>query len=347
MRVPSPSKERHPMNIAPLKVSLLSLALLLSPVASLPAHAACTANLALQPASSLPALGGRLVYHSYMEYGDGSSNLYLHDFKSKSTRQLNQPGWNIEDPMNAHFSPDGRYLTFMGRQNGAWHVFAWAIGGTQAPSNLTAAIGGRNEDPKFSFDGRQVVLKHEGDIRLATLVFNGDGSVGVSAWKAVTSDGWSTEESMPFLTPSGKYVVYATGAGDSLRVVRRNLENGQVSPLATPAAGGRDYYPVVRDYTAYFLSRTQPAGNDQLAMVVPNSPPGTPAILPLNHCQGDNSDAAPVNEDYLIFSSTSFDPTYSLLLGDIAAARVWRLDPAQINLPDGRQKLGASYTAAR
>ncbi|HDR2970532.1 TPA: TolB-like translocation protein, partial [Pseudomonas aeruginosa] len=44
------------MNIAPLKVSLLSLALLLSPVASLPAHAACTANLALQPASSLPAL---------------------------------------------------------------------------------------------------------------------------------------------------------------------------------------------------------------------------------------------------------------------------------------------------
>lgn len=202
-----------------------------------PAHAACTANLALQPASSLPALGGRLVYHSYMEYGDGSSNLYLHDFKSKSTRQLNQPGWNIEDPMNAHFSPDGRYLTFMGRQNGAWHVFAWAIGGTQAPSNLTAAIGGRNEDPKFSFDGRQVVLKHEGDIRLATLVFNGDGSVGVSAWKAVTSDGWSTEESMPFLTPSGKYVVYATGAGDSLRVVRRNLENGQVSPLATPAAG--------------------------------------------------------------------------------------------------------------
>lgn len=334
------------MNIAPLKVSLLSLALLLSPVASLPAHAACTANLALQPASSLPALGGRLVYHSYMEYGDGSSNLYLHDFKSKSTRQLNQPGWNIEDPMNAHFSPDGRYLTFMGRQNGAWHVFAWAIGGTQAPSNLTAAIGGRNEDPKFSFDGRQVVLKHEGDIRLATLVFNGDGSVGVSAWKAVTGDGWSTEESMPFLT-----LRQVRGLRDRSR---RQPAGGAQKPGERPGQrprhpgrGGRDYYPVVRDYTAYFLSRTQPAGNDQLAMVVPNSPPGTPAILPLNHCQGDNSDAAPVNEDYLIFSSTSFDPTYSLLLGDIAAARVWRLDPAQINLPDGRQKLGASYTAAR
>lgn len=79
------------MNVASLKVSLLSLALFLSPVASFSAHAACTANLALQPASSLPALGGRLVYHSYMEYGDGSSNLYLHDFKSKSTASSTSP----------------------------------------------------------------------------------------------------------------------------------------------------------------------------------------------------------------------------------------------------------------
>lgn len=79
------------MNIAPLKVSLLSLALLLSPVASLPAHAACTANLALQPASSLPALGGRLVYHSYMEYGDGSSNLYLHDSRARAPASSTSP----------------------------------------------------------------------------------------------------------------------------------------------------------------------------------------------------------------------------------------------------------------
>lgn len=218
-----------------------------------------------------------------MEYGDGSSNLYLHDFKSKSTRQLNQPGWNIEDPMNAHFSPDGRYLTFMGRQNGAWHVFAWAIGGTQAPSNLTAAIGGRNEDPKFSFDGRQVVLKHEGDIRLATLVFNGDGSVGVSAWKAVTGDGWSTEESMPFLTPSGKYVVYATGAGDSLRVVRRNLENGQVSPSPPRPRGPRLLPGGTRLHRllplAYPAGRQRPVGHGRTQQ--PARHPGDPAAQPL------------------------------------------------------------------
>ncbi|MGN5762686.1 TolB-like translocation protein, partial [Pseudomonas aeruginosa] len=77
----------------------------------------------------------------------------------------------------------------------------------------------------------------------------------MSACNAVTGDGWSTEEWLPFHKPSAKYVVYATGAGDSLRVVRWNLENGQDSALATRAAGGPDNYPVVRDYTAYFLSR--------------------------------------------------------------------------------------------
>ena len=249
--------------------------------------------------------------------------------------------------MNAHFSPDGRYLTFMGRQNGAWHVFAWAIGGTQAPSNLTAAIGGRNEDRSSPSTAARSCSKHEGDIRLATLVFNGDGSVGVSAWKAVTGDGWSTEESMPFLTPSGKYVVYATGAGDSLRVVRRNLENGQVSALATPAAGAATitrWYATTPPTSSRVPSR--PA-TTSWPWSYPTARPAPRRSCRSTTARATDSDAAPVNEDYLIFSSTSFDPTYSLLLGDIAAARVWRLDPAQINLPDGRQKLGASYTAAR
>ena len=137
---------------------------------------------------------------------------------------------------------------------------------------------------------------------------------------------------MPFLTPQASTWSTRQEPATACGWCAGTWRTARVSPSPPPR---RDYYPVVRDYTAYFLSRTQPAGNDQLAMVVPNSPPGTPAILPLNHCQGDNSDAAPVNEDYLI-SSTSFDPTYSLP-GDIAAARVWRLDPAQINLPDGRR----------
>lgn len=82
-------------------------------------------------------------------------------------------------------------------------------------------------------------------------------------------------------------------------------------------------------------------------MVIPNSPPGISAIPSFNHCQGDNSDAAPANEDCLTLSSTLSDLTHNLLLGDVTAVRVWRFDPAQINLPSDRQKFSVSYIAAR
>ena len=174
--------------------------------------------------------------------------------------------------MNAHFSPDGRYLTFMGRQNGAWHVFAWAIGGTQAPSNLTAAIGGRN--------GPEVLLRRppgraqaRGDIRLATLVFNGDGSVGVSAWKAVTSDGWSTEESMPFLTPQASTwstrqepataCGWCAGTWRTARSAPRHPGRG--GPRLIP--GGTRLHRLLP--LAYPAGRQRPVGHGRT-----NSPPG-------------------------------------------------------------------------
>jgi hypothetical protein len=52
------------------------------------------------------------------------------------------------------------------------------------------------------------VFKHAGDIRIASLAYNANGTVGVTAWRALTNNLWTTEESMPYFTPSGKYVLY-------------------------------------------------------------------------------------------------------------------------------------------
>ena len=35
------------------------------------------------------------------------------------------------------------------------------------------------------------------------------------------------------------------------------------------------------------------------------------------------------------------------VIGEISSGKVWRLDATAINVSDGRQKLGASYTRAR
>ena len=311
------------------------------------ARSACTVNQAAQSSNSFPALSGRLVYHAYLNYGDGSSNLYLVDFPAQTRSQLNTPAWNLSDPMNAQFSPDGKKLLFMARQAGNWHVFIWTIGSMNNPMNLTATLGGRNEDPKFSADGKHIVFKHEGDIRFATLTFRGPDVIGVSAWRAITGNGWATEESMPYPSPSGKYVLYTIGSATS-SIYRINQQSGQTQLLTTTPTGAHDYYPVVRDLSSYFFTRSMPgSGVDQIMMMVPNISGSTAFALALNDCGSNNSDAAPVDEDYLIFSSSRFDGPYGLVIGDIGSGKVWRLNSTSVNVNDGRQKLGASYSAAR
>jgi Tol biopolymer transport system component len=311
------------------------------------AFAACTSGQVLQPAASTPALPGRVVYHTYMGYGDGTSNLYIYDFSAKTNVKLNSASWNISDPMNAQFSPDGSKLVFMGKQGGNWNVFVWTVGSASAPLNLTAAIGGRNEDPRFTADGKRIVLKHEGDVGYGTLAFSGGTVVGVSAWQQATSNGWATEESMPAPTPSGKYLLYTIGSTNS-SIYRLNTQTNQVQQLTTTPAGAHDYYPVVRDYSTYFFTRGVPGnGTDQLMMVMPNVSGNTATALSVNDCNSNTSDIAPVDEDYVIFSSGKYDPPYGLMIGELASGKVWRLSQTLVNVSDGRQKLGSHYTAAR
>lgn len=305
----------------------------------------CTSQHTLEPASTFPSLPGRLVYHSYVAYGDGTSRMFLYDFASKTLTRLDSAGWSIADPMNARFSPDGRRIVFMGRQGGNWHVFQWSPGSPDLPTNLTAAIGGRNEDPKFSFDGRRIVLKHDGDLRIGHL--SADGA-SVASWEAVTNDGWATEESMPYFSPSGKYVFYTVGTGASMRIWRMDLATRKAVRFSTPPDGAHEYYPVVRDYSNYYFTRTLAgSANDQILRHAIGQASGQPETLALNDCDRDNSDAAPVDEDFLAFSSDAYDATYSLVIGDLRHGKVWRIAPGQISGSDGRNKLGADYTARR
>jgi Tol biopolymer transport system component len=310
-------------------------------------HAACVSNQALQPAATFPRLSGRLVYHAYLAYGDGSSSLYLHDFAAQTTIKFNSALWNLSDPMNAQFSVDGKSLIFMAVQYGSWNVFAWTIGSTKPPLNLTGPLGGRNEDPKLTFDGKRVAFKHEGDVGFLTLVLNGAEIIGAANYQSITSNGWITEESMPTTSPSAKYLLYTIGAAAS-SIYRMNIHTGQSQLLTSTPAGAHDYFPVVRDMSTYFFTRGMPvSGNDQIMMMVPNLTGSTAKALALNDCNSNNSDAAPVDEDTLIFSSNRYDPPYGLLIGDIGSGKVWRLNPTLINLNDGKQKLGANYSTAR
>jgi Tol biopolymer transport system component len=88
------------------------------------AQANCVANPPTQSNTTFPAsLTGKLAYHSYVSYGDGTSQLFIYDFSARTLQQVSKAAWGIQDPMNAVFSPDGKWIAFMGITNNAWNVF--------------------------------------------------------------------------------------------------------------------------------------------------------------------------------------------------------------------------------
>jgi Tol biopolymer transport system component len=308
---------------------------------------ACITGKTLEPDATFPLVTGRVAYHSYRSYGDGTGHLFMYELSTRQLSPIDRPEWGIVDPINPHFSPDGRHIVFMGRARDNWDVFVWKVDSPDAPVNLTSTLGGRNEDPKFSFDGQSIVIKHEADLLVGNVAIDGDDNLSISSWRALTSDGFAVEEGIPYFSADGQHIFYTRGAGPDLRIWRIDVATGAKEPFATPPPGARDYYPSVLDDTAYFFTRTSAGtGIDQLVQSSPDLPNDTPIELSLNVCTDNNSDAAPVNSDWLIFSSTgySFNNRYGLVVGHLGDGRVWRFDPATLNIDDGTNKLGASYS---
>jgi Tol biopolymer transport system component len=306
----------------------------------------CSNGKRLEPDATFPLTTGRVAYHSYRNYGDGTGRLFVYDLATRQNSRVDQAAWGIADPINPHFAPNGQSIAFMGRAGDNWDVFVWRVG-AGAPTNLTRALGGRNEDPKFSADGRLLVIKHEGDLMIGTLAADGNGDLSVSSWRRLTNDGFAVEEGIPFFSADGRYVIYTQGAELTMRIWRVDVATGAKEQMATPPAGARDYYAAVLDAATYFFTRTRAiTGLDQLMQAAPATPNAVPVELVLNDCSSNNSDAAVVNTTYLVFSSTgySFNNRYGLVVGHLGDGRVWRFDPATVNLDLTTNKLGASYT---
>src|SRR6478735_3224076 len=110
-----------------------------------------------------PSISGKLVYHSYSCYACTGTKMYIYNFNTNTLTWVSQ-NWNIDYPMNAHFSPDGTKIVFMGQPAGSgdWDIYLWTIGSSSAPTNLTAGNGLKDEDPKFSPNGYRIAFKQDG-----------------------------------------------------------------------------------------------------------------------------------------------------------------------------------------
>lgn len=306
-------------------------------------QAACVNSPKVQSSASFPGgLTGKLAYHSYVSYGDGTSQIFIYDFSARTLTQVTKSSWGIKDPMNAVFSPDGKYLAFMGETNNAWNVFVWQVGSSAAPVNMTNSTGQtRNEDPKFSADGKSLFFKQNGNVIQATLSFTSGGPTFTSTVD-ITNTAPAVENSMPFPTPDGSAVYFATGVGASLGIYKETIATHAKVAFDTPA-GLSTYYPIVRADGTVFYARWKDASSQMDQIYTKVNPGDTANQLSINDCKGNNSDPAPINNtNYVIFSSTT-DGGYQLYLADVTSGKRWSLSQFGVNADTTKAKLGSAY----
>ena len=283
-------------------------------------------------------LHGRIMFHRYTNYDAWDGRLYLYDFGTKRLRCLSEL-WEIDHSINGSFSPDGKQIVFMGVPRGqhrgdAWNVYLWQVDSRARPVNLTKEPGTRDEDPRFAPDGKRIVFKHDGEVRIMDLANRRVESIPFGGAKA--------ERSMPMFTPDGEQIIYAEGARKDSDLFLVEVASGVRRPLAIEPEL-QEYFPVPLDAASFLYVRwtSRTDHHDQVWVGSLDGQRREP--LRFNQPGSDSSDPYPIDGRLVVFSSTRAGGQggYDLYLGDREEGTSWSLNSLGIN--SGQEELGACY----
>ena len=288
----------------------------------------------------LPLLTGKVVYHSYDSYGN-ASQMYIYDFAAKQLSAISKD-WSIYDPMNAHFNPGGTQIVFMGQAsaNGKWDIYLWKVGSSMQPVNLTSGDKCRDEDPKFSPDGKSICFKQTpgggiGNIKVMDL----NGHVT----NTVTNN--TVESGMPYFLISGATLMYARGSGATSDIYIVNLDGSNNRPLEN-TNNLQEYYPITFDSSSFLYTKSTLTSTPYDQVYKGNFSTGVAISLPFNNSNADYSDAFPCGTDYVILSSDKAGGAgnYDLYIADINSGKIWSLSNYNSGINTMQNELGACYS---
>lgn len=299
-----------------------------------------------QNPSTLPPLTGQVVYED-----DNSGNLYMYDFKSAVLTALPvTTSWGLSAAENPVFSPDASAVLFSAVVNNARHLFYWPIGAAQ-PVNITAPMGNlRNEDPKFSPDGYHIVWKQDFGIEVGSFSFDDLGNPILFNTQQIAAN--PPEASGPTYSPSQKYIYYFIGSSSQTKQLQAyDAATGVTAPAFTQNPNVQYYYPVDPDlydfiYVSWLPTAVACPQCDKIYLFSKVANTGT--AWNATDCAADNSDPAPIDEDYFIYSrdNNTDSSQYELYVGQISTGNAWSLSSLGLN-PSGGSFLGADYTNQR
>lgn len=322
------------------------------PVILLGLSIACTKKKSLNPNpqvpppvtdtnSQLPVISGKVVFHSYDSYDD-ASQMYVYDF---ATNQLSfiSKNWNIFNPINAHFNADGSRIVFMGEasENGKWSIYTWEMGSSLQPTSLTSGDNCRDEDPKFSPDGKTICFKQTPNGGVGNLkIMDLSGKL----LNNVTNN--TVESGMPYFTNDGKALIYARGAGNTSDIYMVNIDGTDNHALEN-TNNLQEYYPITIDSNSYLYTKWNSSSNRNDQVYVGYFSKATPVTMPFNQSNADYSDAFPCGEKYVILSSDRSGSigAYDLYIADIITGKIWSLNNYNAGINSNKNELGACYSS--
>ena len=284
-----------------------------------------------------PALKGRMVYHNYTSYDAGDSKLYLYDFASNNLQTISIGWTTVRHPMNAHFSKDGRTITFMGigTATGSWDIFIYELGSGKQPENLTPKGDFRDEDPKFSFDGSRICFKRNGqlsqiDVETKTL--------------KVLSDISGVDFGMPYYSVSGEKIVFGGTRDSETFIGCWDLAASRMTTLYDKP-GTVEYYPITIDGESFYYTGHISATNPYDQLYIGYWDGRESQYLPFNKTNADYSDACPVSAGWLILCSTRQDSRgqYDLYIANVRSGAIYSLSEYNSAINTKLSELGASY----
>ena len=293
---------------------------------------------AANPPNPASRLHGRVVFHRYTNYDAWDGRLYLYDFGTKRLRCVSER-WDIDHAINANFSPDGKQVVFMGVPRGqhrgnAWDVYLWKVDSRAKPVNLTADLGTRDEDPRFAPDGKRIVFKQDGEIRIMELANRQIRSIPFGGARA--------ERSMPMFTPDGAHVLYAEGAREDMDLFLIDVADGTRRPLAIEPEI-QEYFPVPLDASRFLYVRWTSRTDHHDQVWISSLDGRTRGPLRFNQLGSNSSDPYPIDDRLVVYSSTRAGGQggYDLYLGDREDGASWSLSSLGINTP--QEELGVCY----